>query len=176
MAKAVEIKNVTINGNEYLVSYITGTERKYPEDKLPKTVKTWLANHEVKEVGIQEFIKTPENESETMETASTTETVLPHYKRQTGDMFWNAETVILAVFYGIFIAAAITIKVVAKLVGFIPVILQKLEDFTDEYQPEIQTVKEVIERVINKANEIIGYTRETAYFVVTIGKSYITTI
>ena len=45
MKKAVEITMVDICEGNVEVRYITGTVRKYPEDKIPKTVQSWMAEH-----------------------------------------------------------------------------------------------------------------------------------
>ena len=45
MKKAVEITMVDICEGNVEVHYITGTVRKYPEDKIPKTVQSWMAEH-----------------------------------------------------------------------------------------------------------------------------------
>lgn len=46
MKKAVEITMVAIENGTATVTYITGTVRKYAEAKLPKTVLSWMAEHQ----------------------------------------------------------------------------------------------------------------------------------
>ena len=78
-----KITNVTINGDLCLVTYDTGSEKRYPADKLPKTVTSWMEKHkeakpvEEPEVTIEEPIKAeakPEAKAEII-AVPTTETI-----------------------------------------------------------------------------------------------------
>ncbi len=60
MAKAIII-NVKLENNQYFVEYSTGTIRKYPADKAPKTVLGWLDENSTEDVVVDETpLKSPE--------------------------------------------------------------------------------------------------------------------
>lgn len=65
MSKAT-ITNVTVNENTYVVTYSTGTVRKYPEDKLPQTVQSWLnqRNANINNIMEQAKTSTPDQDEE----------------------------------------------------------------------------------------------------------------
>ena len=53
MKKAVEITTITIENGNAMVTYVTGTVRKYSLEKLPKTVQTWMDSHQAEEPEVE---------------------------------------------------------------------------------------------------------------------------
>lgn len=86
------IQNVTIQNGKAVVNYSTGTVREYPADKMPKTVQTWMEEHndstqEEKETALetkQEVMIIPQLpavvKTEEKETATATEIKVPAYR------------------------------------------------------------------------------------------------
>ena len=60
-AKKASIVNVEAEGTIYIVTYSTGTIKRIPGDKLPKTVQAWLSEHPAAEP-----VQDPEPEPETI--------------------------------------------------------------------------------------------------------------
>lgn len=63
------IQNITIQNQKAVVEYSTGTIREYPIDKLPKTVQTWMEEHndstqeqEEKETATENTVETVQHE------------------------------------------------------------------------------------------------------------------
>lgn len=77
MGKKVEIIKVMQDNEKVTVWYVTGTERIYPVDKLPKTVKAWFDARSEEPEAMKEMIQEEPKQEERKEEMKEVATIIP---------------------------------------------------------------------------------------------------